>query len=129
MSDPIVPASEPTPPPAYAAASAPASDKKGLSIASLVLGILGLLGSWVAFGGLLGLVVIILGAIGVKKEPTGKGMSITGIVLGALSLVGAIIALIVIIVAGTFFISFANEIIQQCGSAGGEVVNGQIVCH
>lgn len=130
MSDSNIPAAEPEQPAAYAAAGAPAPapSKKGMSIASLVLGILGFISSWAAFGGLLGLIAVILGAVGLKKEPAGKGMSIAGIVLGALALIGGIIALIVYITVGAFFMTFANEIIAQCGSAGGRIVGGQIVC-
>jgi hypothetical protein len=74
----------------------------GLSIASLVTGILGL-----------GIIPIILGAVdlsriknGVASEK-GRGFDIAGIVLGSIELVIAIISIIISVVIGaTIFYSF-----------------------
>ncbi|VXB79568.1 DUF4190 domain-containing protein [Nocardioides sp. AX2bis] len=69
----------------------PAKLKKGLAIAALVLGILGLFGSLIVFGAILSLVAVILGIVALvqSKKPThgGKGFAISGIVLGILGLV------------------------------------------
>jgi hypothetical protein len=70
----------------------------GVGTAALVVGVLALLTSWLVFGGLLGLVAIVLGVIGLgkvkRREASNKGMAIAGIVLGVLSILvaGAIIA-------------------------------------
>ena len=65
----------------------------GVAIASLVLGILGIL----CFGLLTGIPAVILGIVALNKIAgsqgllTGKGMAITGLVLGALSLVSSML--------------------------------------
>lgn len=72
----------------YEDAPAVESGKKGLAIASLVLGILGVLGCC-CFGGVLGIVGLILGIISITKQ--GKsGMAIAGIILSAISVLGLI---------------------------------------
>ncbi len=70
--------------------SAPEPEKKGMSIASLVLGICGFI-AWCIplFGYPVTIVGIILGVIGMKKG--GKGMAIAGIVCSAISLVLTVI--------------------------------------
>jgi len=84
--------------PVYGQPTAP----RGLSIASMVCGIVGLMLSFFAFGFLPALAAVILGHIGIKKEPTAKGFSITGLITGyvgiALSLVVVLIALAAIFI-------------------------------
>lgn len=65
-------------------------EKKGMSIASLVLGIVGL-AAWCLplLGYPVSIVGIILGAVGMKKG--GKGMAIAGIILCALCLIATLI--------------------------------------
>lgn len=59
---------------------------KGLSIAALVLGLLGLALFFVPLiGVLLGIVAVVLGVLGLRRA--GRGMAIAGIVLGALALI------------------------------------------
>ena len=64
----------------------PSQEKKGLSIASMVLGICGFL-AWCIplFGYPVCIVGLILGIVGMKKG--GKGMAIAGIVMSAITLV------------------------------------------
>ncbi len=82
----------PNPTPVYT--PAPVSDKRGFAIASLVLGILSLCGSWVFWcGGLMSVIGIVLGALGINSK--GKGMAIAGIILSALGLIIAIILRVV----------------------------------
>ena len=66
--------------------SAPEPEKKGMSIASLILGICGFI-AWCIplFGYPVTIVGIILGAIGMKKG--GKGMAIAGIICSAIAFV------------------------------------------
>ncbi|TIC89109.1 DUF5067 domain-containing protein [Nocardioides sp. GY 10113] len=76
----------------------PAQGSNGLATAGFVLGLLGLLGSWIPLLNILG---ILLGAIGVvlagvglaksKRAGAGRGLSIAGIVLGGLAVVFAIV--------------------------------------
>lgn len=58
------------------------SEPKGMSIAALVLGIVGVIsGGWFILPQIL---AVVFGHIGLKKEPSVKGMAITGLVLGYL---------------------------------------------
>lgn len=66
----------------------------GMGVASMVLGILGLLTFWIWCSGLvLGLLAVIFGAVGVKRQ-AGKGMAIAGLVCGCIALGLAILILI-----------------------------------
>lgn len=74
---------------------------KGISIAALVCGIVGVAGGWIlSWGGIVvSIVAIILGAIGMKKakennEP--KGLATAGLVLG---IIGTVITVLVVICA------------------------------
>ena len=80
----------------------PIQQESGLSVASLVLGIISLTGP----GLLLGIPAIIMGAISLKKQQTGRGLSIAGIVTGALS---TFVSLIVIALVIFFFIYSAQH--------------------
>lgn len=65
-----------------------------MAIASLVLGLIGLIPCFFGVPGLIGLVLGIVGLGAINKAPqqfTGKGMAITGIVLGALETIGLIL--------------------------------------
>lgn len=68
---------------------------RGMSIASMVLGLVSIV---LGFTFLVPLVGFVLGIIGVRKEPAGRGMAITGLVLNGLFVVGW--ALFVILVIG-----------------------------
>jgi hypothetical protein len=97
----------------------------GLGTAALVLGILGLLGSILFFGALLGLIAIVLGFIALGRvrrgEATNRGASIAGIVLGFLSLVIPVILLI----AGISFYSSNKTEIQQLQDCLKKATNAQ----
>jgi hypothetical protein len=57
-----------------------------MAVAALVLGILGLVFSWVPFiGWILVILAVIFGAVGVRN-PQGKGMAIAGLVLGIIGI-------------------------------------------
>ncbi|HVF05824.1 MAG TPA: DUF4190 domain-containing protein [Frankiaceae bacterium] len=79
--------------------------RNGMSIASLVLGILGLLTSVFIVGGFFGLLALIFGIIGVRRVGASKAMSIIGMFLGAVS-IG--VAIFVAAVAGEYFDEFAG---------------------
>lgn len=66
-------------------AMTPPGQKTGLSIASLIVGILSLCGSgFVICGGIFGLAAVILGVLGINTK--GRTMAIVGIILGAVGL-------------------------------------------
>ena len=95
---------------------------KGLAIASLILGILGVLTAFFLLGGLLGLVAVILGFVALGKikrgEADGRGMAIGGIVTGGIALLLTIGFLAIV---GSFFASNSDEIssLTQCIEAAG----------
>ncbi len=81
----------------------PAMTRNGAGTAALVLGVIGLLTSWLIVGGLVGLVAIVCGAIGVgrfnRREATNRGAAVSGIALGVVSfLISA-----AVVVAGASF--------------------------
>ncbi|QDG65405.1 DUF4190 domain-containing protein [Pseudarthrobacter sp. NIBRBAC000502772] len=63
----------------------PAQEPKGLSIASMVLGISSVILGWFMIPQI---AAVITGHLALRREPSGKGMSITGLVLGYLCLLG-----------------------------------------
>jgi hypothetical protein len=91
----------------------PVKGSNGLAVAGFVLGLLGLLSSWIPLLNILG---IILGVIGVvlagvglaksKKVNAGKGLAIAGIILGAL---GVVIAVLI----NAVFVSAVDEAIDE----------------
>lgn len=99
-SEPVVPAA----PPAYAAPaySAPvAGPKQTLSLTSFILGLAGIVFSWVPFLGFLAsLAAIIIGFIARKREPGApKWMSLIGIILGFVAIVIGLIVIVGLIVS------------------------------
>lgn len=86
----------------------PVKDKKGFSIAALVLGIMAILLSCLCFISVpCGIVAIILGVLGIKSSK--RGMSIAGITTGGIGIVISIILLIVFIFG---FFGFVKDIIR-----------------
>jgi hypothetical protein len=96
-------------PPALTQAPAPAGDKKGLAIASMILGIL----SWCASifwfcGGPISVVGIVLGFLGMKSS--GRKMAIAGIILSAIGLLLMIVFIIISLVSGPIIGNIFNQI-------------------
>ena len=74
---------------------------RGMSIASMVLGIVSI---FTGFTGVVPIVGLVLGVIGLQREPAGRGMAIAGLILNGLMLVGWIlIVLFVLAIAGGLF--------------------------
>jgi hypothetical protein len=78
----------------------PVKPSNGLGIAALILGILGLLTSFIFVGGFLGLVAVILGFIArgkVKRgEATNGGAALTGIITGFLAMLVVLVFVVFI---------------------------------
>ncbi|HEY9497803.1 MAG TPA: DUF4190 domain-containing protein, partial [Terrimesophilobacter sp.] len=75
----------------------PAAPPRGLSITSMVLGIVSLVGFFLG-GGLLSIGAIIFGHIALRREPTGRGMAIAGLATGYVGLgVGFLLFLLILI--------------------------------
>lgn len=100
---PVPPTPEtPATPAAAAPAGAPAAGpKQGLSLTSFILGIAGIVFSWVpVLGFLASLAAIILGFIARKNEPAApKWMALVGIILGFVAIVIGLIVGIIWVVA------------------------------
>ena len=114
----------PTPPPATHPAAAPyglapapvppspaavawgqpiyaAAPPKGLSLTSMILGLVSVFFFWTFLCPLIGLV---FGIIGIRKEPAGRGFAITGLILnGLLLLIPVAFVLSIIVAGGTLF--------------------------
>lgn len=68
---------------------------KGYALASMIVGIVSLVGALFGWGGIvLGLVAIVLAIVALKKSQP-RGLSVTGIVTGVLGVVGGILMLII----------------------------------
>jgi hypothetical protein len=70
---------------------------KGLSVTSMVLGLVSIV---LGFTFLVPLVGFVLGIIGVRREPAGRGMAITGLVLNGLFVIGWALVIIFVFVIG-----------------------------
>ncbi len=75
----------------YAPAAAP---PRGLSIASMVIGIASILFGWMLLAPVAG---VVLGILGLRREPEGRPFAIAGIVLGGLALVGWLLVVLAFI--------------------------------
>lgn len=68
--------------------------RNGAGTAALVLGIIGLLTSWMLVGGVLGLIAIVAGFVGLgrvnRREANNRGSAMTGVVLGVLAMLVSI---------------------------------------
>ena len=95
--------------------SAAPPETLGLAIASLVLGIIGLLSSCIAVGGVLAIIALILGILALSKisrQPRtykGKGMALAGTIMGAVGIVIALISLILILASFRIAAEFLKD--------------------
>jgi len=89
----------------------PQEGSVGMAVASMVLGIVGMLISCCLYPVtiILAIIGLILGAVAIKKGPAGKGMAVTGIVLSVISLAAAVLFIILMAVAGTSSVWDAME--------------------
>ena len=93
-------------PPAYAPQGA--LPPQGLSITSMILGIGGILLSFVGFGFLPSLAAVITGHLAQKRQPHAKAFWLTGIITGYVGLGIAIITGIVVIAIFAIAASYSN---------------------
>ncbi|MBT1681908.1 DUF4190 domain-containing protein [Curtobacterium flaccumfaciens] len=83
------------------------SPPKGLSVTSMVLGLVSIV---LGFTFLVPLVGFVLGIIGIRREPAGRGMAITGLVLNGLFVIGWALVIVLVFVVG---IGAATSTYQQ----------------
>lgn len=104
----------PAPDPYAATAAYPvAGPPQGLAITSMILGITGILLSFVFFGFLPALAAVITGHLAQKRQPHARGFWLTGIITGYVGIGIAVIAVITVI---AIFV-FAYSTYSTCGVA------------
>lgn len=95
----------------------------GMAVASLILGVLGILSAFFLIGGLLGLIALILGLVALGKIKRGlaggRGMAIAGIVTGVIAL---LLSIVVVVSVGAFFAENKDEFsnLAECVEAAGD---------
>ncbi len=91
----------PVPPaPAYAAWGQPvyaAAPPKGLSVASMVIGLVSVVFFWTFLCPIVGLV---LGIVGIRREPAGRGFAVAGLILNGILLLIPVVVLVFLLAAG-----------------------------
>lgn len=113
-------------------APVPAKGSNGLATAGFVLGLLGLLSSWIPFlnivGIILGVIGVVLAGVGLaksKKANAGKGLAIAGLVLGALAVVIAVLINAVFVSAvDTALDETTNTIVEAPSDSGDKADSG-----
>ena len=108
MTDPVAP----VPPAAPAPAPVAAGPKQALSLTSFILGLAGLVFSWVPILGFLAsLAAIIIAALARKREPAApKWMWIVGLIAGIVGVVISLITLIVWIISLVYLASVGTVV-------------------
>lgn len=92
--------------------TAPTNDKKGFSIAALVLGIIALVLCCIWYVSIpCGIIALILGIIGLKSSK--RGMSIAGIITGVIGMILSIVLLISIVMLGVSIFNSAKDAIED----------------
>src|SRR5437667_10047092 len=100
------------PPPGYGP-----QQSKGLAVAALVLGIVGVLTFFLFVGGLLGIVALVLGIVAIRQtrkgQAGGQSMAIAGTVLGGAAIV---ITAVYAIALSALFVKFGSQFsnFQDC---------------
>jgi hypothetical protein len=97
----------PPPPPAYYAQPAPYAPARpqGLSIASLITGIVGVLFCSFGFGFLPSLAAVITGHIARRRQPYSRGMWLTGLITGYVGLAISVVTIVVIVIVAVVAIA------------------------
>ncbi|GAA1207731.1 hypothetical protein GCM10009655_03630 [Rhodoglobus aureus] len=88
----------------------PAGPAQGLSIASMVTGISGILLSFVFFGFLPGLAAVVMGHMAQKKQPHGRPFWLTGLITGYISVAIGLITGIFVIGAFLLFTAGLSQL-------------------
>lgn len=92
--------------------TAPANEKKGFSIAALVLGIIALVLCCIWYVSIpCGIIALILGIIGLKSSK--RGMSIAGIITGVIGMILSIVLVIAIVMLGVSIFNSAKDAIED----------------
>ncbi len=119
-----VPAASPAPeevkPEVIGAAQPPEDRASGMAISAMVVGIVGILCSWViVFNFALGVTALVLGIVELKRikdgaaNKKGNGMALTGVILGSLVILGALVYVIVMAVLAVSFTTGMSSMIPS----------------
>ncbi|MDR0273092.1 MAG: DUF4190 domain-containing protein [Clostridiales bacterium] len=94
---------------------APVGGSPGLAIASLVLGLIGLLVCWCfsCVQVIVAIIGLVLGGVSLMKGNRGKGMAIAGVVLSGIALLVGIGLFIVGLIWGNAFSSWYLEFLEE----------------
>ncbi|WP_416354931.1 DUF4190 domain-containing protein [Curtobacterium sp. VKM Ac-2887] len=68
-----------------------------MSITSMILGLVSIVAGFTLVVPLVGL---ILGFVGIRREPAGRGMAITGLILNGIIIAGWVILFLIMLLAG-----------------------------
>lgn len=103
--------------PAYPQNNMQPQESKGVSIASMVLGIFSLtFGCCITYVGIAAAIAgIITGIISLKNKKPGKGMAIAGIVMSAIALV-FLVAMIIFVLTSDTYREMVNDLVNQIQS-------------
>jgi hypothetical protein len=103
--------------PAYPQNNMQPQESKGVSIASMVLGIFSLtFGCCITYVGIASAIAgIITGIISLKNKKPGKGMAIAGIIMSAIALVFLVFCIILVLTSDTYQ-DMVDEILRQIQS-------------
>lgn len=82
---------------------------QGMSIASLILGIAGVLLSLVGFGFFPALAAVITGHLARKRQPLSRPLWLTGLLTGYIGLaISVAIAILIVVLGGLYFIALTG---------------------
>ncbi|WP_432510178.1 DUF4190 domain-containing protein [Kineococcus sp. SYSU DK001] len=114
--------SEYAPPSGYGDHYGPAP-KNGLGVAALVLGIFGLLLSWIFIGVPLAIAGLVMGVVARRRvtrgQATNRGVALAAVIVSAVALVVGVAISIVWFVAGSWFLDNGGQDYADCVSAAG----------
>jgi hypothetical protein len=94
---PYQPAGQAYPPTQHVVVGYQPGPPRGLSITSMILGLVSIVAG---FTFLVPLIGFVLGIIGLRKEPAGRGMAITGLILNGLFVIGWALLILFVFVIG-----------------------------
>ncbi|MCI5574605.1 MAG: DUF4190 domain-containing protein [Clostridiales bacterium] len=99
----------------------PVPASRGLSITSLVLGILSVLGCCCCtpLGAALGVVAVVLAIVYSKRAGKLDGMALAGLILGIIGIVFSVIAIIIVGLNSELYMEYYEDILNQAISQGG----------
>ena len=85
-----------------------------MAVAALILGILSVVLSWIPVAGwimclIMGVIAIVLGALGRTRQPDKKGMAVAGMILGIIGVVFSVVWLLIAVACTAAGVEFMEE--------------------